>query len=204
MWQCASHVSAGALNAGARGAGSGPGISGTMVKAASRHAVLHRNGAIVRGTPRVHEADARVLAGKQMWELKRCWTAVLLLASETCSSAHQVRDAERDDDADHNERWRAHILSPQVIGPVSNRATVRGWSERFIARRHLLDDDRSRVCRDNPDPGRGPNGGHVRTDRDFRPNNPRRTSVRRSARRSTEHPGMAAGSSNRHATCNAV
>jgi len=31
-------------------------------------------------------------------------SAVLLLASETCSSAHQVRDAERDDDADHNER----------------------------------------------------------------------------------------------------
>jgi len=31
-------------------------------------------------------------------------SAELLLASETCSSAHQVRDAERDDDADHNER----------------------------------------------------------------------------------------------------
>jgi hypothetical protein len=31
-------------------------------------------------------------------------SVVLFLASETCSSAHQVRDAERDDDADHNER----------------------------------------------------------------------------------------------------
>ena len=62
MWQCASHVSAGALNAGARGAGSGPGMSGTMVKA-----VALRSRAIVRGAPRVHEADARAVNGKQIW-----------------------------------------------------------------------------------------------------------------------------------------
>jgi hypothetical protein len=36
-------------------------------------------------------------------------SAVLLLASDTCPSAHQVRDAERDDDTDHDERLRAHI-----------------------------------------------------------------------------------------------
>jgi uncharacterized protein (DUF924 family) len=41
-----------------------------MVKAASRHAALHRNRAIVRGTPRVHEADARVISGKADVEIE--------------------------------------------------------------------------------------------------------------------------------------
>jgi len=31
-------------------------------------------------------------------------SALLLLASETCPTAHQIRDAERDDHTDHNER----------------------------------------------------------------------------------------------------